>query len=135
MTHQERLRKQVVLSENLASVGLLAAGVAHEINYPLDIMSYYLENIRFNADNATVQNSVKALEEEVSLIAQIVENLLTFSDKKGLALEQFDMVTLIKDLVDLIAHSAKKIDVRITFEASPDSIIVEANRNESFSTW
>jgi len=48
-------------------------------------MSYYLENIRFNADNATVQDSMKTLEEEISLVAQIVRNLLTFSDRKGLA--------------------------------------------------
>jgi energy-coupling factor transporter ATP-binding protein EcfA2 len=59
VTRQERLREPVILSENLASVGLLAAGVAHEISNPLDIMSYYLENIRFNSKNRSVQDSAE----------------------------------------------------------------------------
>lgn len=130
ITNEERLRQQVVLSENLASVGLLAAGVAHEINNPLDIMGYYLENIRFNAENAAVRSSVKALEEEIASIAQIVGNLLTFSDKKGRALEEFDIVVLIKDLVSLIAYNAKRSGIVIAFEAPQESIVVEANRNE-----
>jgi len=130
MTNQERLRQQVVLSENLASVGLLAAGVAHEINNPLDIMGYYLENIRFNAENAAVQSSVKALEEEIASIAQIVGNLLTFSDKKGGALEEVDIVAMIGDLVSLIAHNAKRNGIVLAFDAPPESIVVEANRNE-----
>jgi PAS domain S-box-containing protein len=130
MTNQERLRQQVVLSENLASIGLLAAGVAHEINNPLDIMGYYLENIRFNAENAAVRSSVKALEEEIASIAQIVGNLLTFSGKKGGALEEFNIVALITDLVGLIAYNAKRNGIVLALDAPGESIVVEANRNE-----
>ncbi len=130
MTKQERLREQVVLSENLASVGLLAAGVAHEINNPLDIMHYYIENIRFNADNPNVQGAVKALQEEVDSIAQIVGNLLTFSDKKSRVKEEFDIIALLRDLVDLIAYNAKRSGIAVDVTAPPGALVIEANRNE-----
>lgn len=130
ITKQEKLREQVVLSENLASVGLLAAGVAHEINNPLDIMTYHLENIRFNAKNSGVQKSVKAVEEEVSSIAQIVGNLLTFSDKTKKVKEEFDIVALVGDLVRLISYNAKKNGIAVSLDAPREALPVEANRTE-----
>jgi PAS domain S-box-containing protein len=130
ITKQEKLREQVVLSENLASVGLLAAGVAHEINNPLDIMTYHLENIRFNAKNARVRTSVTALEEEINSIAQIVGNLLTFSDKKRKVKEEFDIGTLVCDLVRLVTYNAKKNGIAVSLEAPHEPLPVEANRTE-----
>ena len=130
ITKQEKLREQVVLSENLASVGLLAAGVAHEINNPLDIMTYHLENIRFNAKSAGVRNSVKAVEEEVGSIAQIVGNLLTFSDKTKKVTEEFNIVTLVRDLVHLVAYNAKRNGIDVTLVAPREALAVEANRTE-----
>ncbi len=130
ITKQEKLREQVVLSENLASVGLLAAGVAHEINNPLDIMTYHLENIRFNAKSASIRNSVKAVEEEVGSIAQIVGNLLTFSDKTRKVVEEFNIITLVEDLVRLVAYNAKKNGITVSLNAPREALTVEANRTE-----
>jgi PAS domain S-box-containing protein len=130
ITEQERLREQVVLSENLASVGLLAAGVAHEINNPLDIMTYHLENIHFNAKSPSVRNSVKAVEEEISSIAEIVGNLLTFSDKAKKVREEFDIVPLVGDLVRLVAYNARKNGIAVSLHAPRESLPVEANRTE-----
>jgi PAS domain S-box-containing protein len=130
VTRQERLREQVVLSENLASVGLLAAGVAHEINNPLDIMGYYLENIRFNAENQSVRDAVQALEEEIGSIAHIVGNLISFSDKKGGVRDEFDIVALVRDLVSLVAYNAKKGGIAILLQAPPQPIRICASRTE-----
>ena len=130
ITKQEKLREQVVLSENLASVGLLAAGVAHEINNPLDVMTYHLENIRFHAKSQRVRGSVKAVEEEVDSIAQIVGNLLNFSGKAKKGREEFDVVALVADLVRLVAFTAKKSDIAVCLDAPPAPIPIEANRTE-----
>ena len=130
ITEQENLREQVILSENLASVGLLAAGVAHEINNPLDIISYYLQHIRFNSSDSTVIKAIDSIDEEVSSIAQIVGNLITFSDRKKATVELFNINDLIKNLIDLIEYNAKKSNISISFEKNQEIINIEANKNE-----
>ncbi|MCP4401634.1 MAG: ATP-binding cassette domain-containing protein [bacterium] len=130
ITRQEKLREQVILSENLASVGLLAAGVAHEINNPLDIMTYYLEHLRFHSNDSTVLDAVRNLDEEINSIAQIVSNLITFSDKKRVTNEIFNVNALIRDLMNLITHNAKKNNISISLDIPPDALHIEANRNE-----
>ena len=55
LTEFDKLRKQVILSEKLASVGLLAAGVAHEINNPLEIIYNYLKYIKVSFEDAKLR--------------------------------------------------------------------------------
>jgi two-component system sensor histidine kinase AtoS len=130
ITKQEKLREQITLSENLASVGLLAAGVAHEINNPLDIMSYYLEHIRFNSRDKEIQDAVHNLYEEINSIAQIVSNLITFSDKKEMSKEKFNIISLINSLIGLIEHKAEKNNITIIMNSPQEALYIEANRNE-----
>lgn len=59
VTEQEQLQKQVILSEKLASVGMLAAGVAHEINNPLEIIYNYLTFLRYNYNNEKLLSVVE----------------------------------------------------------------------------
>ena len=130
ITEQESLREQVTLSENLASVGLLAAGVAHEINSPLEIIDYCLEDIRFHTTDAAVLSAVANVGEEVRSIAQIVSSLLAFSDKRKTVRELFDINALIRRLIDLIDHSARKSSIHIDFRTDREEILIESNRNE-----
>jgi len=130
ITKQEKLRGQIILSENLASVGLLAAGVAHEINNPLDIMNYYLEHLRFHSKNPLVLDTVQNLHEEIDSIAQIVSNLITFSDKHRVVNETFDINRLVRDLVGLIAYNAKKNNISILLDVPSDVWHIRANRTE-----
>ena len=79
ITEFDKLQKQVILSEKLASVGLLAAGVAHEINNPLEIVYNYLKYIKYSFDDAKLHETVDELHEEITYIAGIVRDLLSLS--------------------------------------------------------
>ncbi len=130
ITKQETLRQKVILSENLASVGLLAAGVAHEINNPLDIMGYYLQHIRFVSENKEVLDAVENIDEEINSVAQIVGNLITFSDKKNVTAERFDVNDLLCSLIGLLKHKAKRNNTVINLNTPSETVFIDANRNE-----
>jgi two-component system sensor histidine kinase AtoS len=120
ITEYDRLQKQVILSEKLASVGLLAAGVAHEINNPLEIISNYLSYISYKHTDADIQESIAKVHQEIDNIAKIVGNLVTFSDKDEMGFESFDLNTIIEDILELLKYNANLQHVAISFQTQHD---------------
>jgi len=68
ITEQEKLREQLQLKENLSSIELLAAGVAHEINTPLEIINYLVEELHSKTDSPDIQSLGGSIREEVDNI-------------------------------------------------------------------
>lgn len=130
ITEEEKLREQVTMSENLASVGLLGAGVAHEINNPLDIMGYYLENLKFSGLSEDQMSKLVSIEEEIESISSIVSNLISFSDKGLSDIESFCIYNLTSNLVELLNYKAEEFNINIEIDKSDSSHEVCANRNE-----
>lgn len=135
ITEEESLRDRITLSENLASLGLLAAGVAHEINNPLDIMGYHLENLRFHNRNTDIDASLDGIEDEIQAIAQIVGQLITFSGKGPVEPETFHLDELVCDLVELLRYQARKSRIDVVLErpepsSRAEGFLIHANKCE-----
>jgi signal transduction histidine kinase len=130
ITEYDHLQKQVMLSEKLASVGLLAAGVAHEINNPLEIIYNYLSYMKYNFHGQALHQAIDHVHEEISDIATIVSNLHAFSDHKQSVNEDIDMNDLIENMLNLVRHHAKDREITIHFERYEDEILITANKNE-----
>src|SRR5271157_1417879 len=126
----DKLQKQVILSEKLASVGLLAAGVAHEINNPLEIVYNYLKHIKFSYNNKQLHKEVDELHEEIAYIASIVKNLLSLSNTDKVEREEIDLNDLIRNILGLLRHNADYKHIAITFDSSEKRLVVTVNRNE-----
>ncbi|NCD33190.1 MAG: ATP-binding cassette domain-containing protein [Spartobacteria bacterium] len=130
MSEFSRLQNQVVLSEKLASVGLLAAGVAHEINNPLEIISNSLTYLKNHISTNELREAINDIDEEMSSIGSIVSNLHSFTNKNPLVTEEFDINPVINSILQLIRHSARRKNIKIHFTPAPQDLFICGNHNE-----
>ena len=80
VTERKQLEKQLFHSEKLASIGILAAGVAHEVGNPLSAISGYTQILLSGGvEEAETREYLSAIESQTARIQRIIEDLLNFS--------------------------------------------------------
>ena len=130
VTEKEYLRKQAILAERLSSIGLLAAGVAHEINNPLEVISNNLNYLRFDIEDEEREEVITELEEEVLHINKILKNIFLASDRKQQQTSSINIITLTSKLIHLLRHNADKSNIEIKFIKHVPEIILKASTTE-----
>jgi signal transduction histidine kinase len=122
---QERTR-QVVRSERLASVGFLAAGVAHEINNPLASIAMCAESLvgRVGEDldasdprHQVVFQYLDMIQTEAFRCKEITEKLLDFSRTGPISRQQVELGGLLQGVIDMVRHLGRYKGRTIHFEA------------------
>ena len=130
--------KQVVRSEQLASVGFLAAGVAHEINNPLASIAICAESLegRFretldenDPHQAVVENYLRMIQNEAFRCKGITEKLLDFSRTGPVKRENVDLGELIRGVIEMLCHLGKYQRKQIELETS-EAVVAEVNPQE-----
>jgi PAS domain S-box-containing protein len=118
---EERTRRlvetqnQLIMSEKMAVVGQLAAGVAHEIRNPLNIIgmsAYYLGKV-LGAQAGKVGEHLDIIQEEISRAQKIIENLLDFSRQSKVRREAVDLNALIHLTLSLLQKEIQRSDIRV----------------------
>ncbi len=125
--------RQLVRSERLASVGFLAAGVAHEINNPLASIAFCSEALearlgdllrqlrslgRGSEDAEVFAKYLKMIQEESFRCKNITERLLAFSRSGEPRREMTDLRGLVQSVLDVTQHLQNHRGKRITFEVA-----------------
>ena len=112
---------QLVQSEKVASVGRMAAGVAHEINNPLSGILIYAELLKekFETDTET-SNDLKEIVEQTLRCKKIVSDLLEFSRQSIGKASSFKLDFLINKCLDLLIHQALFHDIEVKKKIQPD---------------
>ena len=113
---QEKLKLEHELrhSERLASVGRLAAGLAHEIGTPLAIIggrSEYL--LRRSRSPEELKDNLGVIRSQSDRIAAIVRQLLEFSRRREPVFQPVDLLGLLENVKYLLAHQLREKDIRV----------------------
>ncbi|MGD1821422.1 MAG: ATP-binding cassette domain-containing protein [Pleomorphochaeta sp.] len=130
ITEYDNVQFNNQLSEKLSSIGLLSAGVAHEINNPLEIISNYLTNIKFRYNEPDLLKIVNKLSKQVDYITKIISNLQNFSNLDKVSVETVNLNDLIKEMIDLLKLNAKLKNIKIALIEKNKNSIVFINENE-----
>ena len=115
LAERNHLENQLNRSNKLASLGELAAGIAHEINNPLGIILGFAQDILEDLpDDSPLVDSLKIIEQETSRTVEVVKNLLDFARLRPPQISDNDLVQLLKDSLALLMPKIKqnKIAVR-----------------------
>ena len=130
ITERVELEEAVLQADKLSSVGLLAAGVAHEVNTPLAVISSYSQMLadRFGAGSEEAKMLGK-MTEQTFRASEIVNSLLDFSRTSGAEMTACDLSRAISDTVELIAPQLRKASVRLELRLGVTAN-VRANRGK-----
>ncbi len=79
ITHAQLLQEELVHSERLASIGRLAAGVAHEIGNPVTGIACLAQNLEYETDPTEIRNMAQDILTQTDRVSRIVESLVNFS--------------------------------------------------------
>ena len=117
VTDRAQLEEQVQISDKMASIGLLAAGVAHEVNTPLTGISSFTQMLLDGADPEDPKTRLlEKIERQTFRAAKIVNGLLNLSRPNAAGSEQMpvDLNVVISDVLSLLEHQFKvsRIQVR-----------------------
>lgn len=128
ITERKQLEKQVQDSERLASIGKLAAGVAHEINNPLGGILNCLYNIRKGSLSQTrAEEYMHFMEDGLRRVQRIVRQLLDFSQQREPDLASTDIHAVVDRVLILTEHvlSAKSGSVCKQYDHSLPAVMVD----------
>ncbi|MER2561929.1 MAG: ATP-binding protein [Myxococcaceae bacterium] len=121
-----RLQSELVAADRLATVGKLAAGVAHEVGNPLSGILGYLSVLRLRAPaNDPSLEVVDRIEAEVKRIDSIVRGLLEMGRPSRGKAQPIDLRPLIDGCVKMVSSMKENVEVRIEVDC-PDSAWVRA---------
>lgn len=111
---------QLLQSEKMATIGKLAAGVAHEINNPLGNISLYTQMLLKKGGDEKDIESLKVIEEQVEAAARIVKNLLEFSRQDEPEFESLNIKKEVLKAKKILNHTAYISEVKIKKDFDPD---------------
>ena len=121
-----QLEEQLQISEKMASIGLLAAGVAHEVNTPLTGISSYTQMLLDGAKPEDPSTKVlEKIERQTFRAAKIVNGLLNLARPAQVDAGPCDINTVINDVLSLLEHQLRTGSIQVRKELAPAAPIVQ----------
>jgi signal transduction histidine kinase len=129
----EATTKQLIMSEKLAAIGEITAGVAHEINNPIAVMQGNLDVIRsvIGPDVEKAKVEFRLVDEQIHRVSQIVTKLLQFARPEEYAgyVERHAPGAVVLDCLPLVQHLLNKTEIRVEREDRASRLVL-MNRSE-----
>ncbi|HKE87893.1 MAG TPA: ATP-binding protein [Vicinamibacterales bacterium] len=131
VTARVQMEEQLRISEKMASIGLLAAGVAHEVNTPLTGISSFTQMLLEGADPQDPRTHLlEKIERQTFRAAKIVNGLLTLARPTSNDRTMIDLNLVIVDVLALLEHQFATQRVRVRRELSETPVVVLAQEHK-----
>jgi PAS domain S-box-containing protein len=131
ITDRIELETQLTQSEKLSSIGLLAAGVAHEVNTPLAVISSYTQMLTKQLrDDTRLAPVLEKITQQTFRASEIVNGLLNFSRTSGAEFTAIDLNLLVHDTLVLLEHQYKTAQIRVETDLSSSLPPVQGNQGK-----
>jgi two-component system NtrC family sensor kinase len=121
-----QLEEQLQISEKMASIGLLAAGVAHEVNTPLTGISSFTQMLLQQAEPEDPRTKVlEKIERQTFRAAKIVNGLLNLARPAQVDSGPIDLHAVVNDVLSLLEHQLRNSSIQVRKELLPAGAIVQ----------
>ncbi|MFZ0761570.1 MAG: ATP-binding protein [Candidatus Sulfotelmatobacter sp.] len=128
ITERIELEAQLSQADKLSSIGLLAAGVAHEVNTPLAVISSYTQMLgKQLQDDPQKSGLLEKITRQTFRASEIVNNLLNFSRTSGSEIGDVDVNRVIADTLALLEHQFKVAKVEVQNAPAPILPAIQGN--------
>ncbi len=136
ITDRINMETQLTQSEKLSSIGLLAAGVAHEVNTPLAVISSYAQMLgkqlrsSDEATHARLQPVLEKIIQQTFRASEIANGLLNFSRMGSVDFGRVDINAIVRDTVLLLEHQMRSAGVAVVADLADHLPSVAGNRGK-----
>jgi two-component system NtrC family sensor kinase len=120
ITDRDELERRLVQADKLSSIGLLAAGVAHEVNTPLAVISTYAQMLAKQiSEDEQKSKLLDKIAKQTFRASEIVNSLLSFSRTSPSEFVEVDMSKVIQETLNLVEHQLRNSAIQVQLDAPP----------------
>jgi PAS domain S-box-containing protein len=112
----ESINTQLQVSERLAALGRITAGVAHEVKNPLNSMRLWLENLKESLpaeQDGAMQQAVQVLDKEIDRLDAVVKRFLDFTRPMDIRLEPTQLADVLREVLEIAKPQLKKSNIHV----------------------
>jgi PAS domain S-box-containing protein len=120
VTERRKMQEQLIITDRLASVGKLAAGVAHELNNPLTGVIGFSELLLEKDIPEDIRGDVDIIYREAQRSSEVVKNLLTFARKHVPQKQMLSLNSVIEKVLQLRAYEQRVNNITVVNRLDPD---------------
>jgi signal transduction histidine kinase len=120
VTDEKRLEAQVRHQEKMASLGVLAAGIAHDIGNPLASLSSELEMVETEDDAHAMKESLGVLRTHVDRISRTLREMVDFARRRGEETSDVSVTNAVDDCLRLVRHDQRMRNVTLVTDVPHD---------------
>src|SRR6185437_14751106 len=128
VTAEVEMEQRLIQADRLRSVGLLAAGVAHEVNTPLAVISSHAQMLAKQTPSGDPRGAVlETITRQTFRASEIVANLLNFSRTAAASFARVELNAVVRDTLALVEHPLRSAGIHVISALHPSEVVVHGD--------